>query len=232
MWNYQKEKGMCMKSLITKTGLVLILLLCSVRGYAQLQADPFVAAALTYASETEKKALDNISKEQNSIVKAQTVMNIELDKIRTLQKRTYDYLTNISAAVENAKDIKKSYEYTVKIYKLCGELKSAISANPQGLVTTVVGTKQISDLTSEMTSLYSYVTGITLNKKTLLNSAERLIITGQVVHRLQNIHFKLYTLVYSVYALSFKDLPRLLAPDIYYSTISKKDIAQSIINSW
>lgn len=206
-------------------------MLSSIRGYAQLQADPALAAALVYASETEKKALDDIKQEQNNIVKAQTMMNIELDKIRALQKRTYDYLSNISSAVENAKDIKKSYELTVKIYKLCGELKSAISANPQGLVTTVVGTKQISDLTTEMTSLYSYVAGIT-NKKTLLNSAERLIITGQVVHRLQNIHFKLYSLVYSVYSLSFKDLPRLLAPDIYYSTVSKKDIAQSIINSW
>lgn len=221
-----------MKSLTTKLVLVLSLLLCSVQGYAQLQADPAVAAALVYASEIEKTALDNIKTEQNNIVKAQTIMNVELDKIRALQKRTYDYLTNISAAVENAKDIKKSYELTVKIYNLCGELKTAISKNPQGLVTTVVGTKQISDLTTEMTSLYSYIAGITLNKKTLLNSAERLIITGQVVHRLEKIHFKLYSLVYSVYSLSFKDLPRLLAPDIYYSTISKKDIAQSIINSW
>lgn len=221
-----------MKSLITKICVIALLGLVYHNANAQLQADPAVAFAIGVASKAEKDALDNIKKEQNGIQRAQTFINLELNKIRELQKKTYNYLTNVSAFVENAHDIKKSYDLTIQIGKLCGELKQAIAENPQGLVTTAVGTKQISKIKTEMVSLYSYVTGLTLNKKVLLNSAERLIITGQVVHRLQTIHFQLYNLVYSIYALSFKDLPRLLAPDIYYTTISKKDIAESIIASW
>lgn len=222
-----------MKLRTVKLIFLIAFFVCSLKnGYAQLQADPVVAAALTGASVAETTALNGIKKEQKNIVAAQTLINAELNKIRALQKRTYDYLTNISGAVENARDIKRAYELTKQIYALCGELKTAVANNPQGLITTTVGTKHISQLTSEMTSLYSYIAGISLNKKVLLNSAERLVITSQVVHRLRNIHFKLYSLVYSVHSLNFRDLPRLLAPDIYYSTISKKDIAESIIRSW
>lgn len=221
-----------MKSLIIKICTLYVIGLLCCQAQAQVQADPFVAGAITVASQGEQQKLDNIKVEQNAIQRAQTFINVELDKIREIQKKTYNYLSNVSAFVENAHDIKKSYELTVQIGKLCGELRKAIAENPQGLVTTAVGTQQIKKITVEMTSLYSYVTGLTLNKKVLLNSAERLMITGQVVYRLQNIHWQLYNFIFSIYSLSFKDLPRLLAPDIYYSTVAKKTIAENIISSW
>lgn len=221
-----------MKSLITK---ILLILLCSLSVFtmsAQLQADPLVSAAIATASATEKKSLDNINKEQKNILTAQVFVKTKLDQIKTIQKKTYEYLTHISAAVENARDIKKSAILVRQIRDLCDELKTAIATNPQGVLTTAIGTKQISQITSEVVSLYSYIASISLNRKTLLNSAERLTITGQVVHRLEQIYFKLYSLVYSVYSLNLKDLVRLIAPSIYYDVVSKKDIAQGIINSW
>lgn len=221
-----------MKSLIIKTALLLLCTLHVIKLSAQLQADPLVSAAIATASATEKKSLDNINKEQKNILAAQVFVKTKLDQIKTIQKKTYDYLTNISAAVENARDIGKATSLTKQIYKLCGELKKAIANNPQGLLTTAIGTKQISQITSDVVSLYSYIASISLNRKTLLNSAERLTITAQVVHELEKIYFKLYSLVYSVYSLNLKDLVRLIAPSIYYDAIAKKDIAQGIINSW
>ncbi|TFH94907.1 hypothetical protein [Porphyromonas levii] len=194
--------------------------------------DPFLTTAITLATASETSTIDQTTKSQDRITFFQGLINVNLGNIRKYQELTYDYLTNISGAVQNARDIKKSVDLSISIVKLCDELRLAIAANPQGGITMTVGTKQIVDLSDEAKSLYVYISGISLNKKVLLNSAERLLITGQVVHRLEKIHFKLFSLIYSVHALSFKDLPRLLVPDIYYSTLNKKRIAESIINRW
>lgn len=215
------------------TGLVPILLsLIPALAMAQLTADPLVSAAVATSSAMEKKALDKINDEQTSITAAQLWINKELGRINDIQKKTYDYLTTISATVSGAHDVKKAYDCTVEIGRLCVELKNAVAENPKGFITTTVGTNQIALVRNEMLELYSYVANLTLNKKQLLNAYERLVITGQIVYRLKSICFKLRTLTYCVYSLSFRDLPRLIAPDIYYSTVAQKDIARSIINSW
>lgn len=214
-------------------GIVSILCaLTSVVGWSQVTADPLVAAAVASASALEKESLDNINNEQTRITTSQAWINRELSQIKTIQEKTYSYLSTISATVSSAHDIKKAADRTVEIAKLCEELGRAVKENPQGFLTTAVGTKQISSVKKEMVELYSYIANLSLNKELLMNAYERLVITGQVAHRLQTICFKLRTLTYCVYSLSFKDLPRLLAPDIYYSVIDQEQIARSIINSW
>lgn len=222
-----------MKSQIVKATLLLLVALAPSMSWGQtITADPVVAAAVGVASNMEQTKLDKINQKQNAITAAQGFINAELDKIHKLQDKTYSYLTNVYGAVQNAKDVKKAYDYTVSIGKLCVELKNAIADNPQGLITTVVGTKQVTKIKEEMVGAYSYIASISLNKKVLLNSAERLVITGQVVERLRLIYSSLYSMVYLVKSLSFKDLPRLIAPEIYYATVAKKTIAESIINNW
>ena len=215
------------------TGLVLAVFSLIPRlSTSQITADPLVSAAVATSSAMEKEALDKINNEQSSITSAQLWINNELGHIKDIQKKTYDYLTTISATVSNAHDVKKAYDCTVEIGRLCIELKNAVAENPKGFMTTAVGTKQRALVRNEMLELYSYVANLTLNKKQLLDAYERLVITGQIVYRLKSICFKLRTLTYCVYSLSFRDLPRLIAPDIYYSTVAQKDIARSIINSW
>lgn len=221
-----------MKTIVIRTFLFVLLTLPVLSSWGQLTADPVVAAAVGTSSALENGQLKKIDRNQNRIVAAQALINAELSNIKNIQKKTYDYLSNVSAFVENAHDVKKAYGYTKQIWSLCDQLKRAIAQNPQGAVTTAVGTAQIKRVSKEVMELYSYVSSLTLNKKVLLNAYERLTITTHVVYSLQSIAFQLSTLVYDVYALSFKDLPRLLAPEIYYSTISKKTIAEDIIRSW
>lgn len=222
-----------MNSLIVKLCVLLLLLGGSQTISAQaFNVDPALAFAVKTSSDQETSALNGISKEQSTINKLQTAANIQLKKIEEIQKKAYNYLTNITAGVQNAYDIKKSYELTKEIAALCKELKNAVIENPQGLITTAVATKYISSVTKEVTETYSYIASISLNKKTLLNSAERLEITWRVRTQLTNIYQRLYNLIYKIRALKLSDLPALIAPEAYYGLMSQKSIAESVIREY
>ena len=233
MWNNQKQEEMFMKSLIVKLVFCAITLVMPLQSWCQtMTSDPLLTGTIATSSASEQKKLKDINNAQKASIQAQAFINGSLDKIRGLQQQTYKYLTDVAGAVENARDVKRAYDYTKKIYTQCTALMKAINKNPQGLITTAVGTKRIANIKEEMVELYSYIATISLNKEVLLNTAERLVITNRVVYGLQKIYNQLYMLVYNVEALSFSDLPRLLFPDIYYSTMNKKTIAESIIKSW
>lgn len=223
-----------MKSLITKFTLLLVVLCL---GLSKIEAqvvnvDPALSTAVAIAGKNEKKALDNIKEEQSKIQKLQTLATVQLKKIEDIQRKSYDYLSNVSAGVQNAYDIKRSFELTKSIGNLCVELKQAVVDNPQGLVTVAVATKYISSVTTEVASVYTYIASIALNKKTLLNSAERLQITWNVRNKLSNIYNRIYNLIYQIRALNFSHLPQLIAPEIYYGLVSHKTIADQVIRDY
>lgn len=223
-----------MKSLIVKlTIAIAILLYFSPVAKAQFYTDPALLAAITaVATPTEKKALNEIKDTQKQITGTQLAINTQLNKIKDIQDRTHKCLTNISAAVTNAHDIKKAAYLIIDIKNLCGELTKAVRENPQGIITTSIATQQIKQIQEEMFGIYAYINGLVLNKDVLMDPGKRLVITGQVTYRLDKLKFKVYRLVYSTYAYSFKDLPRLLVPDIYYDAMTKKSIAEGIIKRW
>ena len=223
-----------MKSLIMTKLIILALTILNIQNLsAQLfNVDPALSTAVHISGENEKKALKAINSEQEKIRNLQTIASAQLNKIEQIQKKTYDYLSNISAGVQNAYDIKKSLELTKAIASMCKEIKNAAIENPQGLITTAVATKYISAVTKEVTATYSYIASISLNKKTLLNSAERLQVTWRVRTHLSNIYSLLDNLIYKIRALKFSNLPELIAPRLYYSVVAQKTIAESVIRDY
>ena len=197
-----------------------------------VNTDPALAFAVKVAGDKEKEALDNITREQSKIRNLQTLVTTQLKKIEDVQKKTYEYLTNISAAVQNAHDIKKCADLSLAIADLCKEIVASAKRNPQGLMTTAVATKTMGAVTKEVAATYAYIAGITLNKKTLLNAVERLEITWRVRSQLQNIYNRLYSLMYNIQYYKFRHLPQLLTPGIYYGLISRKTIAESVVKSF
>lgn len=223
-----------MKWLISRVSLLILLLLI---GSSPLLAqvfntDPALAFAVKVAGDQEKKALDGISSEQSKIRNLQTAVTVQLKKIEDVQKKTYEYLSNVSAAVTNAHDIKRCAELSLAIGGMCKGIIDAVKQNPQGLITTAVATKQIGEVTKEVAATYAYIAGIALNKKTLLDAAERLQITWRVRTQLQNIYNRLHTLMYNIQYYKFRHLPQLLAPEAYYDIISRKQIAESVIRDF
>lgn len=223
-----------MKWLIIRLSLLLLLVFVSFEEVsAQMwNTDPALAVAVKVAGDAEKKALDGIKSEQSRIRNLQTAVTVQLKKIEEVQKKTYEYLSNVSAAVQNAHDIKKFAELSLAIGDICKGVIDAVKQNPQGLITTAVATKQMGAITKEVVATYSYIAGIALNKKTLLDAAERLQITWRVRTQLQNIYNRLYTLMYNIQYYKFRHLPQLLSPEAYYSLVSRKQIAESVIRDF
>lgn len=218
-----------MKSLTIKLlFIVLSVTIGTAKLHAQFQVDPALSAAVAVAGAQEKQALDAIKNEQSKIRTMQVIATNQLREIEKIQRKSYEYLTNVSAGVQNAYDITKSFELTKGIASLCNGLKNAVIDNPQGLLTVALATKYITAITTEVSATYAYVANITLNKNTLLNSAERLQITWKVRQNLQRIYNRLYNLIYQIRALKLSDLPRLLAPNVYYGLVSQKMIAESV----
>lgn len=218
-----------MKSLTIKLLVIFLsMTIGTAKLYAQFQVDPALSAAVAVAGSQEKQALDEIKNEQSKIHTMQVIATNQLREIEKIQRKSYEYLTNVSAGVQNAYDITKSFELTKGIASLCNELKNSVIDNPQGLLTVALATKYITAITTEVSSTYLYITNITLNKSTLLNSAERLQITWKVRQNLQRIYNRLYNLIYQIRALKLSDLPRLLAPNVYYGLVSQKMIAESV----
>lgn len=223
-----------MKWLIIRLPLLLLLVFVSFEEVsAQMwNTDPALAVAVKVAGDAEKKALDRIKSEQSRIRNLQTAVTVQLKKIEEVQKKTYEYLSNVSAAVQNAHDIKKCAELSLAIGDICKGVIDAVKQNPQGLITTAVATKQMGAITKEVAATYAYIAGIALNKKTLLDAAERLQITWRVRTQLQNIYNRLYSLMYNIQYYKFRHLPQLLSPDAYYNLVSRKQIAESVIRDF
>ena len=212
--------------------LLTVLLFPAVLSAQTLNTDPLLAAAVTAAGQAERKALDRINNEQTKISKLQSAVTLQLKKIEDVQKKTYEYLSNVSAAVQNAYDIKKCADLSLAIADICKEIITATRKNPQGLITTTVATKMMGNITKEVAATYAYIAGIALNKKTLLDAAERLQITWRVRHQLTNIYNHLYSLMYNIQYFKFRHLPQLLAPEIYFGIVSRKTIAESVIRDF
>ena len=228
-----KETDVSMKWLIIRLPL-LLLLVCIANKPLTAQVfntDPALAFAVETAGHQEKKALDKISAEQSKIRNLQTAVTVQLKKIEEVQKKTYEYLSNVSAAVQNAHDIKKCAELSLAIGNICKGVIDAVKQNPQGLITTAVATKQMGAITKEVAATYAYIAGIALNK-TLLDAAERLQITWRVRTQLQNIYNRLYALMYNIQYYKFRHLPQLLSPEAYYNLVSRKQIAESVIRDF
>ena len=143
--------------------------------------DPVLSGAVAAGDAAKKSSLDAIKKKQERITELQAVIIANTTKIRDHEKKIYDYLSNVSYAIKNAYEIKEAAVLTAEIVKCCNACLDAARKNPQGIAVVALVNKQIAKVSADMASVYSYITTLALDKKTLLNSAERNRITWTVL---------------------------------------------------
>ncbi len=210
----------------------VFLLICFVGisdvGFSQ-QIDPALATAVAVSGASEVNALKDTKTAQQNIAAYQAAISIQMDKIRDVEEKVYDYLQNASSAIKNAIEIKQAGVITSEIYTLFGDLQESAQNNPQGVLMLTVVSKQITKATEEMIGIYSYISSLSLSSDVLLNAVERNQITWTVLYKLRQIKSTLYLLKFQIDNYTLADLPQILYPMEYFYATDGKRIAEQII---
>lgn len=209
-----------------------MMLFCANAAFAQVGLDPALLTAVKMGDMNEHAALKAINSRQRTIGELQATISANLLAIKGYEQKMYNYLANISSAIKNAFEIKQAKDLTEEIIGSFKSCAVAAAKNPQGLVYTAIVSRKTSKLTEEMTGIYSYVASLVLNKKTLLNSAERTLILDTIIYKLRKIKSEMYLLQFQIENYTLADLPQALFPEEYYMAISGKDIAKKIIRNY
>lgn len=197
-------------------------------GFSQ-QIDPALATAVAVSGASEVNALKDTKTAQQNIAAYQAAISIQMDKIRDVEEKVYDYLQNASSAIKNAIEIKQAGVITSEIYTLFGDLQESAQNNPQGVLMLTVVSKQITKATEEMIGIYSYISSLSLSSDVLLNAVERNQITWTVLYKLRQIKSTLYLLKFQIDNYTLADLPQILYPMEYFYATDGKRIAEQII---
>lgn len=210
----------------------IFLLICFVGisdvGFSQ-QIDPALATAVAVSGASEVNALKDTKTAQQNIAAYQAAISIQMDRIRDVEEKVYDYLQNASSAIKNAIEIKQAGVITSEIYTLFGDLQESAQNNPQGVLMLTVVSKQITKATEEMIGIYSYISSLSLSSDVLLNAVERNQITWTVLYKLRQIKSTLYLLKFQIDNYTLADLPQILYPMEYFYATDGKRIAEQII---
>jgi hypothetical protein len=209
------------------------MIFCANIVYAQkVVTDPALTSAVVIGGQSEQSVLKNINDNHDKIATWQTTISANLQVVKGYEEKMYDYLSNISSAVNNAFEIKQAAELTAEIITSFKSCAVAASKHTQGVIYTSIVSKKTSKLTQEMTGIYSYISTLVLNKNTLLNSAERTLILDTIIYKLRRIKSEIYLLQFQIENYTLADLPQVLFPEEYYMYISGKDIADKIIRNY
>ena len=223
-----------MKFLISSSVSILLLLIAnSSNVFAQkVVTDPALTGAVVAGGKSEQGILKKINNNHDKIATWQTTISANLQIVKGYEEKMYDYLSNVSSAVNNAFELKQAAELTVEIIASFKSCATAASKHTQGVMYTAIVSRKTSKFTQEMTGIYSYISTLVLNKKTLLNSAERTLILDTIIYKLRRIRNEMYLLQFQIENYTLADLPQVLFPEQYYMTISGKDIANKIIRNY
>lgn len=211
--------------------IVSLMFFVSIGSHAQF-IDPVLSGTVAAGDAAKKKSLDGIKDKQNKIAALQTTIAANTAQIRKYEKDMYNYLSNVSAAIKNAYEIKEAASLTAEIVKCCGACLEAAKKNPQGIAVVALVNKQIAKVSADMASIYAYITTLALDKKTLLNAAERNRITWTVLYELRKLKNSILLLCFQIENYTIADVPQLMFPTEYFYIVDGKRIAQEIIRDF
>lgn len=239
-----------------KSKVIIFLTLCAIAFpllvNAQAQVDPALTGMVMGQTEMLKEQHKKRSKLQDRIIAAELVVGEQLNNIYKIEDKFLNYLSNAQGAVENVYQIVQCAELVGKdIPDACKMLQGAIKANPQGAAIQAVVGKKIINITSEMYSLYNFMTPLvtsgsyesqgfddkgnsvkTKKKVNLLNSAERYYILNTVYSKLNNICWDIKILAWSIQLCDWTDLWKGLDAQSYYRMLGAKNIADGCKRRW
>lgn len=205
---------------------------------AKAQVDPALTSTVAAGDMQIKNELTKINEKQTTIATLQAAIYANVSKVHSIESTMYNYLSNVSVAVQNLHQIVKAAELTVEITKNLKECSSAAVGHPRGALVTALVSNRYTKAYSEMVSLYGYLKTLVLTGNdggqtvNLLNSGERLQIASDVVDRLETVNFDIQVLNYQINYWRWADLVENKDPMSFFYVTDGADVANNIINGF
>lgn len=227
--------------------LISIVLTAACASVHAQQVDPTLTAAVAAQSAVLRQLYNERTSTEKKILAAEAAVTLSINRLHDVEDKILGYLSNAQGAMQNLYQIKRAAELVAtEIPHNIAYVTSGIPGHLKGTAVSTVVSRQISDATTQMMSLYPFMQqlvtsgsynvngpdGIEKHKVNLLNSAERYYIANEIVSRLERINRGLYIFGWQIRTLGFNNLWFSLDPKGWARAASTKAIAQSIITQW
>ena len=213
------------------------------------QTDPTLTAAVILQTEELKSAYKKRNETQNKLIEAQAAVAGAMIEVHRVENTILEYMSNASSAMNDLYMLKRSAELvSVRIPEQLTKMAKAVPDNYKGTAITVLTSKTVTQVTSEMTYLYSFMSqlvtsskytlgdgkGDTSGKKNinLLSAAERYYIASEVTNRLEKIYRKLYNITYQIETLDWMDAWYNLDSSSWAKFQNGTSISESMMKQW
>lgn len=237
-----------MNTILRHIALSLTLLVAGSVSAQAVYVDPTLTASVIAQTEALKDIGEKRNKLHDKIITAELGVTVALEQVHAVEKKALDYLSNAQGAMQNLYQIKRATQLvTVEIPKNIERVTKAVPGNFQGTVVSAIVSDRITDVATEMASLYPFMkqlvtsgsfetsdgNGGTKSKKVnLLNAAERYHIASTIVNHLEKINRDLLILSWEIKCLTWNDLWRGLDPEGWAYFISTRVTMDDLIYRW
>ena len=216
--------------------------------YAQ-QTDPTLTAAVILQTEELKSAYKKRNETQNKLIEVQATVAGAMIEVHRVENTILEYMSNASSAMNDLYMLKRSAELvSVYIPEQLTKMAKAVPENYKGTAITALTSRTVTQVISEMTSLYSLMSQLVTSSKytlgnregeptdkkniNLLSAAERYYIASEVTGRLERIYRKLYNITYQIETLDWMDAWYNLDSSSWAKYQNGKSISESMMKQW
>lgn len=213
------------------------------------QTDPTLTAAVILQTEELKSAYKKRNETQNKLIATQAAVATAMDQVHNVENKILEYMSNASSAMNDLYQLKRAAELVSKyIPEQLTEMTKAVPDNLQGTAITALTSKTVSQVTTEMASLYGFMSQLVTSTKysfkdgsasdsgkknvNLLSAAERYYIATEVTGRLEKIYRKLYNITYQIKTLDWMDAWYNLDSSSWAKFQNGKTISKSLMTKW
>lgn len=213
------------------------------------QTDPTLTAAVILQTEELKSAYKKRNETQNKLIATQAAVATAMEQVHQVENKVLEYMSNASSAMNDIYQLKRAAELvSTHIPNQITEMTKAVPDNLKGTAITALTSKTVSQVTTEMTSLYGLMSQLVTSTKysfndgkddgsgkknvNLLSAAERYYIASEVTGRLEKIYRKLYNITYQIKTLDWMDAWYNLDSSSWAKFQNGKMISQSLMKKW
>lgn len=214
-------------------GALLFAFYVSSKLHAQVtQENPLHVMTMQRWTRMLNESVSSQNKNLTEMYGVQTAINLKVTKIKEWERKYNSYLKTARGFAESLKAGTTLYLEGVRTFQSLQQVQKAISANPQGIGTTVSMNNLYSETLAEFLNTYSLLRDEIAGegKQHMLNGAERNEMLWQLSEQLQQLNQKLHGLALSIAYYNLMDVWKEATAGM--TSVDHGTIAKDALNRW